>query len=125
MKFIINYHKTSKNDSKKGKNIIYISIARNYAENRKLRGRLLITRSASRPRNRVFGWALPTRHAGNYACGSAGHLDFDDFLKLYVWNKVLFNKLSLWNLTSMLRASDNSSLTTNFKTVKLLQHARK
>jgi hypothetical protein len=51
MKFIINYHKTSKNDSKKGKNIIYISIARNYAENRKLRGRLLITRSASRPRN--------------------------------------------------------------------------
>jgi hypothetical protein len=47
---------------KKGKNIIYISIARNYAENRKLRGRLLITRSASRPRNRVFGWALPVAH---------------------------------------------------------------
>jgi hypothetical protein len=45
---------------KKVKNIIYISIARNYAENRKLRGRLLITRSASRPRNRVFGWALVT-----------------------------------------------------------------
>jgi hypothetical protein len=58
MKFRINYHKTSKNDSKKGKNIIYISIAQNYAENRKLRGRLLITRSASRLRNRVFGWAL-------------------------------------------------------------------
>jgi hypothetical protein len=24
------------------------------------------------------------------------------FLKLYVWNKVLFNKLPLWNLTAML-----------------------
>ena len=38
--------------------MIFISITRNYAENRKLRGRLLITRSASRPRNRVLGWAL-------------------------------------------------------------------
>jgi hypothetical protein len=38
--------------------MIFISIARNYAENRKLRGRLLITRSVSRPRNRVLGWAL-------------------------------------------------------------------
>jgi hypothetical protein len=37
--------------------MIFISIARNYAENRKLRGRLLITRPLSR--NRVLGWALP------------------------------------------------------------------
>jgi hypothetical protein len=43
-----------------------------------------------------------TRHAVNYASGSAGHLDSDDFLKLHVWNKVLFNKLPLWNLTAML-----------------------
>ena len=42
----------------KGKNMIFISIARNYAENRKLRGRLLITWSVSRSRNRVLGWAL-------------------------------------------------------------------
>jgi hypothetical protein len=41
--------------------MIFISIARNYAENRKLRGRLLITRSVSRPRNRVLGWALVLR----------------------------------------------------------------
>jgi hypothetical protein len=38
--------------------MIFVSIVRNYAENRKLRGRLLITRSVSRPRNRVLGWAL-------------------------------------------------------------------
>ena len=42
--------------------MIFISIARNYAENRKLRGRLLITWSVSRSRNRVLGWALVTIH---------------------------------------------------------------
>ena len=38
--------------------MIFISIARNYAENRKLRRRLLIAQSASRPRNRILGWVL-------------------------------------------------------------------
>jgi hypothetical protein len=33
-----------------------------------------------------------SRHAGKHACSSAGHLDSDDFLKLYAWNMVLFNK---------------------------------
>jgi hypothetical protein len=43
-----------------------------------------------------------TRGAGKHACSIAGHLDSDDFLELYVWNKVVFNKLPLLNLTAML-----------------------